>query len=145
MYRYAEGEEVRLLYDVVSDGTYHGVPRGQPLVSAGATGFIMQAGVVLDDLVYDVHFLDIDRVVGCREPEIILASADWRPPHFAKGAVVHASVELHHRKETLALIGDPGVVTAVRYLPGQGYVYETRFENASDVALVFERQIEEGE
>jgi nitrogen fixation protein NifZ len=142
MYRYREGDEVRLLYEAICDGTYHGVPRGEPLVAAGTTGFVKHAGPFLDDLVYDVHFLAIDRIVGCRERELIPADAAWTPPLYGKGNRIAATVELAHNGTTLVRKGDAGKITAVRYREEMGYVYEVTFDKTPTLVLALERQVE---
>lgn len=141
--RYRNGDEVRLLYDIVGDGTVHDVSRGAPLMTAGATGFVKHCGPFLDDLVCDVHFLEADRIVGCREKELIPADHPWSPPVYLRSQPVVAAVELASQGVTLAKQGTPGKVTAVRFVEGKGYVYEVAFDGADTLALVFERQLKE--
>jgi len=141
--RYRNGEEVRLLYDIVGDGTVHDVGRGAPLMCAGATGFVKHSGPYLDDLVYDVHFLEADRIVGCREKELIPADHPWSRPAYERSQTVVAAMELASQGTTLAKQGTTGKVSAVRFVEGKGYVYEVSFDGADTLALVFERQLKE--
>lgn len=144
MARFEIGDCVRLLYDVASDGTVYGVKRGDPLISAGEAGYVKRRGTFLrDEVVYDVHFIDRDRIVGCREKELTAYDEPWLPASHMKGDHVKAALDLSHRGTTLVDSGTPGVIYAIRYHRERGYVYETRFKGTKDLCLVMEDQIEE--
>jgi nitrogen fixation protein NifZ len=72
------GDEVRVTRAIRNDGTMPGYARGQLLVRRGSTGFVREWGVFLQDqIIYQIHFLDGDIVVGCRGQELIPASEPW--------------------------------------------------------------------
>lgn len=68
------GDEVRVTRAIRNDGTMPGYTRGQLLVRRGSTGFVREWGVFLQDqIIYQIHFLDGDIMVGCRAQELIPA------------------------------------------------------------------------
>ncbi|MBY6256437.1 MULTISPECIES: nitrogen fixation protein NifZ [Phytobacter] len=72
------GDEVRVTRAIRNDGTMPGYTRGQLLVRRGSTGFVREWGVFLQDqIIYQIHFLDGDIVVGCRAQELIPAGQPW--------------------------------------------------------------------
>jgi hypothetical protein len=74
------GDEVRVTRAIRNDGTMPGYTRGQLLVRRGSTGFVREWGVFLQDqIIYQIHFLDGDIVVGCRAQELIPAGQPWMP------------------------------------------------------------------
>jgi nitrogen fixation protein NifZ len=80
---YDYGDEVRVLRNVRNDGTYPGEPTGALLIRRGSTGFVRDVGTFLQDqIIYSVHFLDSDRIVGCRTEELQHADAPWTPSRF---------------------------------------------------------------
>ncbi|MGK7345425.1 MAG: nitrogen fixation protein NifZ [Candidatus Nitrospinota bacterium M3_3B_026] len=135
------GEKVRLLYDIKNDGTVFGKRRGEQLERAGAIGFVKRRGRFLDDIVYDVHFLDTDAIIGLREKELIPASARWRPARLKKGGEAIAAAELRFRGRVVAGKGARGTIGAVRYHEKHGYVYEVKFHGAEGFVLVTESQV----
>ncbi len=142
MPEFQPGDGVRLLFDVVSDGTVYGVPRGAPLLAAGALGYIVREGVaLLEETIYDVHFVDADRIVGCREKELIPMEAHWEAPRFRKGERVTAVVDLMQDGTLIAEAGTPGTVGPLLYHAAHGYVYETAFDGAACLCLVTPKQL----
>jgi CHAD domain-containing protein len=51
----------------------------RPAGAAGSIGFVRDWGVFLQDqIIYQIHFPESDRMVGCREQELIAAiSPGW--------------------------------------------------------------------
>jgi nitrogen fixation protein NifZ len=84
---FACGDAVRVVRNIRNDGTYPGQPTGTVLVRRGSVGYVHHVGVfLLDQLIYAVHFLEADnRIIGCREPELIPADAPWIPNRFERG------------------------------------------------------------
>ena len=81
--RWDLGDAVRLVRNVRNDGTYPGADTGTLLVRRGSVGAVVDIGTFLQDqVIYSVHFLAIDRVVGCREEELIGAEEPWIPSAF---------------------------------------------------------------
>ena len=69
--RFEYGDEVRVTRNVRNDGTFPGAEVGELLIRRGSTGFVRDVGTFLQDqVVYSVHFVDADRLVGCREQEL---------------------------------------------------------------------------
>jgi GNAT superfamily N-acetyltransferase len=63
--RWTFGDPVRLTRNVRDDGTYPGANAGDLLVRCGSIGNVVDIGTFLfDQIIYSVHFLDGDRVVG---------------------------------------------------------------------------------
>ncbi len=101
--RFASDDEVRVIRNIRNDGTYPGQPTGALLVRRGSVGYVRHIGVFLQDqLIYTVHFLQTgNRMVGCREVELIPADAPWIPNRFERGDRVTA-------RQGLAMQGDCG-------------------------------------
>ena len=76
--RWDLGDSVRVLRNVRNDGTYCGAATGELLVRRGSVGAVVDIGTFLQDqIIYSVHFLDDDRIVGCREEELADAAEPW--------------------------------------------------------------------
>ncbi|WP_374510319.1 nitrogen fixation protein NifZ [Niveibacterium sp.] len=77
------GDVVRVVRNVRDDGTFPGATRGDLLVRRGSLGHVVDIGTFLmDQIIYSVHFLDANRVVGCREEELLAAEAPWAESRF---------------------------------------------------------------
>jgi len=72
--KFKVGQKVRLVEDIVNDGTYPHAPIGTLMMPKGAEGYIKTMGEFLQVIrVYEVHFIGSDmevEVVGCREHEL---------------------------------------------------------------------------
>ncbi len=141
MDRFQEGDSVRLLFDLVSDGTVYGSKRGELLVSRGATGHVIRKGIFLDDFVYEVHFMEENRILGCREHELLEGDASWSPPRFARRDAIVSAVDLKEKGELRVPKGTEGRVTVVDYHETLGYIYEVEFPRLSYECTVAESQI----
>ncbi len=138
---FKEGDEVRILFDIVSDGTVAGAKRGELIMAQGSTGFIKKIGVFMDDYVFDVHFLKEDKIVGCRENELISADEAWSPPKFKKKDSILAAANIGKNREVLIPAKTAGKVLTIDYHDDLGYIYEVEFEN--DIkTMMGENQIE---
>ncbi len=72
------GDSVRVIRNVRNDGTFCGAAMGDLLIRRGCLGTVVDIGTFLQDqIIYTVHFLDVDRIVGCREEELIDAEEAW--------------------------------------------------------------------
>jgi nitrogen fixation protein NifZ len=108
------GAEVRVLRNVRNDGTYPGEHTGALLVRRGSTGFVRDVGTFLQDqIIYTVHFLDIDRVVGCREEELQAAEDPWTPSLFESREKVAARIALGAGGRVLVRPGTVGEIARV--------------------------------
>ena len=80
---YDYGDMVRVIRSIRNDGTFPGVETGVQLVRAGSVGYVRNIGTFLQEqIIYAVHFIDEDRVVGCREQELVSADAPWTVTRF---------------------------------------------------------------
>jgi len=149
--RYEYGDEVRVMRNVRNDGTYAGLEIGDHLVKRGTTGFVTSVGTFLQDqVIYGVHFLEEDKVVGCREEELILASEPWVPSKFEFRDKVISMISLSVSGEVIVKPGDPAeIIKVVRDHP-DGVHYHARFpgrtllvpESALDFNPEYEKQEE---
>lgn len=126
--RFDYGDRVRVTRNVRNDGTYPGMEIGAPLVRRGSIGYVRNVGTYLQDqIIYSVHFLDIDRLVGCREEELIPADEDWVETRFEFRDKVMAVKPLAIHGEVVAEAGTVGeIVRVLRDFPG-GPAYHVRF------------------
>lgn len=81
--RWDFGDSVRVIRNVRNDGTFSGAATGDLLIRRGSVGAIVDIGTFLQDqIIYSVHFLDADRIVGCREEELIAIDECWIESRF---------------------------------------------------------------
>ena len=115
--RFEYGEGVRVLRNIRNDGTFPGHATGTLLVPRGSVGFVRDVGTFLQDqLIYSVHFMDAERVVGCREEELQPADDPWLPSRFEFREQVAARVRLGTQGRVLVEQGEIGEVAQV--IPG---------------------------
>ena len=78
--RWQIGDSVRVTRNVRNDGTFPGADIGDMLVRRGSVGTVIELGTFLgDQIIYSVHFIELDRIVGCREEELIDGDQAWIP------------------------------------------------------------------
>jgi nitrogen fixation protein NifZ len=128
--RFDLGAPVRVTRNVRNDGTYPGLSTGDVLVRCGTAGNVVDVGVFLQDqIIYSVHFLDIDRLVGCRDEELIAADEPWVPSRFETRDKVIARKTLAVNGETRVAAGSVGeVIKVLRDMP-DGVQYHVRFSD----------------
>jgi nitrogen fixation protein NifZ len=126
--KYEFGDEVRIIRNVRNDGTYPGEPTGRLLVRRGSVGYVRDVGTFLQDqIVYSVDFIDSQCMVGCREPELQLASDPWVPTRFEFRDKVTPRMPLAIQGEVIARPGDSGEVEKVLREQENGPAYHVRF------------------
>jgi len=122
------GEEVRVIRNVRNDGTYPGEKTGNLLVRRGSIGYVRNRGTFLQDqIIYEVHFVDQGRVVGCREEELIGAEEEWIPSRFEFREKVKTTRHLSANGNVIAEIGDVGEIIKVLRYHEDGVAYHVRF------------------
>lgn len=129
---YNFGDEVRLIRNVRNDGTYPGMDIGKPLVACGSTGHVQSVGTYLQDyIIYGVHFLESDILVGCREEELISIDDKWVPSKYEFRDKVRSVIPLGINGEVIVEKGTQGEIEKVlRDMPG-GVQYHVRFPGRS--------------
>ncbi len=126
--RYDYGEAVRVLRNVRNDGTYPGTKTGELLVRRGSVGYVQNVGTFLQDqIVYSVHFLDINRVVGCREEELQPEEDLWVPSRYEFRDKVTPVRPLAVGGEVIAEPGRVGEVMKVLRDQERGVAYHVHF------------------
>ena len=81
--RWDLGDDVRVTRNQRNDGTFAGEVMGALLIRRGSVGTVIDVGTFLgEQVIYTVHFLDTDRMVGCREEELIGIDEPWIPSAF---------------------------------------------------------------
>jgi len=100
-------------------------------VRRGLVGVVRDIGTFLQDrIVYSVFFPDANRMVGCREEELIAGDAPWTPTRFEFRDKVTSRAVLQVNGKTLVTPGAPGqVLKVLRDLP-DGPAYHVHFEAA---------------
>jgi nitrogen fixation protein NifZ len=81
--RFDFGKSVRVTRNIRNDGTYPGMGTGDILVRRGSTGYVQNIGTFLQDqIIYSVHFLEVNKIIGCREEELIDEDEVWAPDQY---------------------------------------------------------------
>lgn len=81
--RWEQGDTLRVIRNIRDDGSFPGARPGDLLVRRGSTGTVVDIGTFLmDQVIYSVHFLQQNRIVGCREEELIELQDDWVDSRF---------------------------------------------------------------
>jgi len=127
--RYEYGDQVRVIRNVRNDGTYPGLAVGAHLVRRGSVGYVVNVGTYLQDqVIYSVHFLSEERLVGCREDELIAADAPWTPSRFEFRDKVASRIHLSVEGEIIVPQGTEGeVVMVLRNEDPSQVQYHVRF------------------
>ncbi len=108
------GESVRVIRNIRNDGTFPNIATGDLLVKRGSVGYVTNIGTFLQDqIIYTVHFLELDRMVGCREEELQLESEPWIPSRFESREKVRSSKILAIQGNVVAKQGDIGEIYKV--------------------------------
>ena len=112
--RFEFGESVRVTRNVRNDGTYPGLEMGDLLVRRGSVGYVQNVGTFLQDqVIYSVHFLDVNKVIGCREEELIGENEPWKPSRYEFRDKVTTNRRLAVNGEVIAIPGDVAEVLKV--------------------------------
>ena len=122
------GDEVRVIRNVRNDGTFPGLDTGNLIMRRGSTGTVVDRGTFLQDqIVYTIHFLGDDRVVGCREEELIGIDESWNPSKFEFRDKVVALKTFAVNGEIIAEAGDQGEILKVLRESDDEMAYHVRF------------------
>ena len=127
--RWDYGAAVRVTRNLRNDGTFPGRPTGELLVRRGSVGHVRNIGTFLQDqIIYAVHFLEHDRVVGCREEELIDADDAWVASRFEVRQKVRAGRALALRGEVVVTPGSRGEILALEQEAGAPIFYHVHFD-----------------
>lgn len=112
--RFEFGGSVRVIRNVRNDGTYPGMEIGDMLVRRGSVGYVQNVGTFLQDqIIYSVHFLEQNMVIGCREEELIGEQECWVPSRYEFRDKVTTNRILAVNGEVIAKPGDAGEILKV--------------------------------
>ncbi|HEB85731.1 MAG TPA: nitrogen fixation protein NifZ [Gammaproteobacteria bacterium] len=126
--KYDYGDGVRVLRNVRNDGTYPGLDRGMLLVKRGSVGYVQNVGTFLQDqLIYSVHFMDIDRIIGCRAEELQPENDPWIPSRFEFRDQVVAALPLGKQGDVVVERGAEGEIQKVLRDNPENIFYHVRF------------------
>ena len=122
------GDEVRVTRNVRNDGTFPGRETGELLIRRGSSGFVRNIGTFLQDqIIYTVHFIEQDLMVGCREEELLSIDEQWVPSVYEFRDKVSCTTPLAINGEVIIEPGQEGeVIKVLRDHPG-GVAYHVRF------------------
>ncbi|WP_228135652.1 nitrogen fixation protein NifZ [Halarcobacter anaerophilus] len=101
--KFGIGQKVKLIKEIVNDGTYPHSPIGTLMMPQGAVGYIKSIGEFLQVIrVYEVHFLGVEEapveIVGCRENELE-ALEDYRDEVKEELEYMRRHREKHYKKD----------------------------------------------
>ncbi|HEX8989559.1 MAG TPA: nitrogen fixation protein NifZ [Rhodocyclaceae bacterium] len=131
------GDAVRVTRNVRNDGTYPGEDTGALLIRRGSVGHVVDVGTFLQDqIIYSVHFLDDQRIVGCREEELLGVDEPWVPSGYEFRQKVRAARTLAANGEVLVAAGSVGEVLKVLRDRAEGVAYHVHFETLPGRPLV---------
>ena len=96
--KYRTGQKVKLLEDIVNDGTYPHAKIGTLMMPKGSLGYIKDMGEFLQVIrVYEVHFFGADmevEIIGCREHELESMQDDY----VSEEALEREAMQAHREK-----------------------------------------------
>ena len=111
--KFTFSDEVRVVRAIRNDGTVAGFAPGELLVRRGSTGFVRDWGVFLQDqIIYQIHFPQGDRVIGCREQELIPITQPWLAGNLQYGDTVTCRMPLAVNGEVVVNVGQQGRIEA---------------------------------
>jgi len=118
--KFQQGDAVRVIRNIRNDGTFPGEEVGALLVRRGSVGYVRDLGTFLQDqIICSVHFLDGNRLVGCREEELQAEADPWLPSRFEFRDKVTPRVPLALGGEIIAAPGAVGdILKVLRDIPG---------------------------
>ncbi|EPJ5863595.1 nitrogen fixation protein NifZ [Raoultella ornithinolytica] len=106
-------DEVRVVRAIRNDGTVAGFAPGALLVRRGSTGFVRDWGVFLQDqIIYQIHFPQSGRIIGCREQELIPVSQPWLAGNLQYGDTVICQMALAVNGNVVVTAGQQGRIEA---------------------------------
>ena len=79
-------------------------------------------------IIYAVHFLDEERIVGCREEELIDIDEPWIESRFEVRQKLCAAVPLAIRGEVRVPVGSRGEVLNLEREEGKPVAYHVHFD-----------------
>ncbi len=105
--RFLSGHEVRIVRNIRNDGSFIDCDKGALLVEQGSVGIVRSSGYFLQDqIIYQVFFPEINRVIGVRDTEVIDATLDWVPCEFHSLDKAQLTLSLKMKDEIIAKKGD---------------------------------------
>ncbi|GAB6043878.1 nitrogen fixation protein NifZ [Endothiovibrio diazotrophicus] len=127
--RYDYGEAVRVIRNIRNDGTFPGIPTGTLLIRRGSVGHVRDVGTFLQDqVIYSVHFLEEDKLVGIRAEELIGVDEPWVPSRFESREKVRTVAHLSVAGEVIAERGAEGeILKVIRDQEAERVTYHVRF------------------
>lgn len=112
--KYPYGSKVRVISNIRNDGSFPGSKKGDMLMRRGEEGYVRQAGLFLQEqVIYQVHFLERDLILGCKEQELMASDEPWVPNLFEYGDKAKLAINLGHQGEVLVAKGTLVSVLAV--------------------------------
>ena len=123
------GDSLRVTRNVRDDGTFPGAFRGDLLVRRGRVGHVVDIGTFLfDQIIYSLHFVEEDRVVACREEELIGLDEHWVDSRFETRDKVSNQRALAIGGEVRVPVGAIGeILKVLRDTPGE-VCYHVHFD-----------------
>ncbi|MEF3108861.1 nitrogen fixation protein NifZ [Raoultella sp. WB_B2P2-3] len=111
--KFTFSDAVRVVRAIRNDGTFAGFAPGELLVRRGSTGFVRDWGVFLQDqIIYQIHFPESDRIIGCREQELIPLAQPWLAGNLQYGDTVTCRMALAVGGEVVVNVGQQGRIEA---------------------------------
>ncbi len=105
---------VRIIRNIRNDSSLNDQRRGDLLMRRGEVGYIRHAGYFQQDqIIYQVHFLEQNIIIGCRETELISADEPWAYNEFEYGDRAQLKVTLQMEGEKIAQSGDTVAIISV--------------------------------
>lgn len=101
--KYDYDTQVRVIRNIRNDSYGPDQRKGQLLIRRGTTGFIRNSGIYQQDqIIYQVHFIETDQIIGCREVELIPANDSWIQNKFEAGDTISLKINLQYRGTIIA-------------------------------------------
>ncbi len=123
--RFTFSEAVRVVRAIRNDGTYAGLPSGALLVRGAASAMSATGSILAGPDHLPDPLPDCDRVVGCREQELIAGDRPRLAGNLQYGDSVICQTALAMQGEMVVSVGQLGRIEATdRGEHGDGYIVD---------------------
>lgn len=110
--KFTFSEEVRVVRAIRNDGTVAGFAPARCWSGAAAPALCATGAFLQDQIIYQIHFPETDRIIGCREQELIPITQPWLAGNLQYGDSVTCQMALAVNGDVVVSAGQRGRIEA---------------------------------